>query len=257
MATGGASIRGIRQAVKQAMPDPNLVLVQATPAFPRICLNCEKPASVTLKLGKSFLVDSEHDSDSVADTFPIVESFEVFICPSCLAQRSGELTQPSPWLPIRRLMSHANGFAGLVVIAISSLFFKEAFFPFKLAPLIMGLLPLSIGIWLIRPVWQNSLHLILPKPTLIDRAIEFTPALNLDHEPYWRAYQFRSTSYADSFRQANIHHLWDTKSPDAQRAAKLRKAESNRSNWIVGIIVGLVLAWSLWSELISPFLNGE
>lgn len=255
MAVEGCRPSEVRRALRAVQSDPRVVLLYGIPVFPKICPNCGRMAAITLRMERSFLILSDDDSDTEESRYPVLEHFDVPFCESCLAERQRGQIALSPWVPVRRLFSKPNGFAGLVVIAISGMFFKDALFEFRLFPLLLGMLPLSIGIWLIRPVWKNSYYMTVAKPTKVELALDFTPSLGLAHEPGWRAFVFESASYAEQFRNLNEAQLWNTHSPAAARAAALRRRDSNKTNWIVGVIVAAVLLWTVWSEWIAPLLG--
>lgn len=258
LANGGTTLEQLRAAIFKAPPEANLVLLQSldeTVVFPPVCPNCAKPATSNLHMERVFLFYVYRGSEAKNETVPSINTLDVPFCNGCLQQQRAHQTEPSPWTPIKRIFSEAEGFAGLVVIAISYLFLAEALKRFSLFPLLLACLPLSVGYFLIRRVWQKSKHMSLTKPTNIDLAFDFTPFLSLDFEPAWRAFQFRSQSYAEAFRQANIHQLWNPKSPEAKSASSKRKRALNKSNWIVGAILLAIVLYMIWQEGLVNFLS--
>lgn len=244
-ATGNSTVEQVRQALTQA-PANQLLRLQnsGTPVqFPAICPNCEQPAHRPLRLERAFILYVYQGSDSPNYTVPCIDAFDVHFCEACARQHAGQTVSPSPWTPLLRIMSDGQGFGGLVVIAISGLFFSEALKRLTLVPFFMGCFPLFIGLALIRPIWQRSRHMSLPRPTEVSLAFDFTPVLSLDHEPSWRAFYFRSPLYAAQFRQLNAAQLWDPQSPAAKSAATQRRKDSNSNTWIVGSIVAALVLW--------------
>ena len=258
LANGGTTLEQLRAAILKAPPEANIVLLESpdeTLLFPPVCPNCGKPATSNLHMERVFLFYVYRGGDAKNETVPCISTLDVPFCNDCLEQQRTHQTEPSRWTPIKRIFSEAEGFAGLVVIAISCLFLAEVLKRFSLIPLLLACLPLSVGYFLIWPVWQKSKYMSLAKPTNIDLAFDFTPFLSLDFEPAWRAFQFRSQSYAEAFRQANIHQLWNPKSPEAKSASRKRKRALNKSNWIVGAIVLAIVLYMIWQEGIVKFLS--
>ncbi len=258
LAKGGTTLDQLRAAIFNAPPETNLVLLQSLDdslRFPPICPNCEKPASSRLKIERVFLFYVYKSDDSPNETVPSINTLEVPFCNECQQQQRARQTLPSPWTPLKRILSESEGFAGLVVIAISFLFLSAALKSFTLTPLLLACLPLSIGYFLLRPVWKKSEHMSLPKPTTIDLAFDFTPFVSLEFEPAWRAFQFRSQSYAEAFRQANSHQLWNPQSPAAKSAAKKRNRVSHKSAWIMGAILLAFVLYMIWKDGLVNFLS--
>ncbi len=208
--------------------------------FPSVCPNCHSPAVRALRLERTFTIYDPSGDDTPNSTVHSIDAFDVPFCDSCIHRQFSQRTGHSPWLPLRRILSEANGFAGLVVLAISGLFFQAALQEWRIAPVLLGCLPLATAYWLISTTWRNSQHMAIPTPTAVESAIDFTPVLSLSYEPAWRAFQFRSPVYANLFREANRDRLWNPASPGARSSARLRERESTRTNLIVGAIVALV-----------------
>ncbi len=258
LAKSNITIEQLRSAIRKAPPEANLVLLQSqdeTLRFPPVCPNCGKPATSTLHIERVFLFYVYRGSDSKNETVPTINTLEVPFCNDCQQQHRAQQVEPSPWTPLLRIVSEAEGFAGIFVIAISFLFLQAAIRQFSLTPLLIASLPLSVGYFLIRPVWQKSRHLSLPKPTNIDLAIDFTPFVSLEFEPAWRAFQFRSQSYAEAFRLANNDQQWNPRGPEAKSASKKRKRTSNKSMWIIGAILLAFLVYAIWDEGLVNFLS--
>jgi|GEM_PF-1645230 len=251
LASGGTTIEDLRRQVFDASSSINLILLrcdQQPPTFPAICPNCEAPSTQSLTIKRSFIFLIYSDGDSPNDSLSVVDTYTIPICSNCLQQHKTQQLPLSHFLPLKRILSGSQGFAGLVVIAISGLFFKEALNHLRLFPFVLGCFPLLIGLGLIRPVWRKSQHMTIPQPTPTDLAVDFTPALSLDYEPNWRSFYFRSQLYAAHFRQANNSELWDPKSHEAKSAAAQRRKATNRSSWIVGAVLLAILAALIWFE---------
>lgn len=225
LAGGGTTLEGVRSAVLAAGPEANLVMLRYDDgklSFPPICPNCGSAANSKLRIERPFLIYVYNSGDSGNYTESTIQVMDVPFCGTCIRRQSAERVMPGPWTFVKRIFSESQGFAGLVAIAISGLFFSDAVTRFRLAPLIMGSVPLMIGIWLIRPVWKKSYHMSLPRPTNVDLAIDFTPYLGLAHELGWRAFQLRSAKYAEQFRVANAERVWNPQGAEAKSAATLR-----------------------------------
>ena len=260
LAGGGTTLEALRTAVIHAPPESNLVFVRTQGdaiRFPSACPNCGLPASSTMRIERAFLFHVEHDSETPNETVQAIDAFDVPFCGACLDRQQAERRAPSPWMPLRRILSHSEGFAGLVVIAIAMMFVSAAVRERRVFPLVLGSLPLAIGFWLLRGTWKRSRHMSLAKPTSVDLAVDFTPSIALPFEPYWRAFHFRAPQYAALFRQVNAGKLWDPRSPEARDAAAKRRRESSRTNLIVGAIVVAVLLWTLWQEVVSQYVLPE
>ncbi|MCX6613956.1 MAG: hypothetical protein NTW74_24315, partial [Acidobacteria bacterium] len=247
----GTSIDDLRRQIFDASTSTQIILLRCDrkpPTFPAVCPNCEAVASGTFTIERPFILLVYGDDDTPNDSLPVVDSYSVPVCKNCLQQHRTQQLPLSPFLPLKRVLSGPQGFAGLVVIAISGLFFKEALIHLRLVPFVLGCFPLFIGLGLIRPVWRKSQFMTIPQPTPTDLAVDFTPCLSLDYEPNWRAFHFRSHSYATLFRQANNSELWDPKSPEAISAAAQRRTATNRSAWAAGAIVLAIIAALIWYE---------
>jgi hypothetical protein len=263
LARGSTTLEGLRSAVLEAGPEANLALLRYDDgklSFPMVCPNCGSVADSRLRIKRPFLIYVYNTGDSGNYIEPSIEVLEVPFCESCVRRHGAEQTTPGPWTPLKRILSESEGFAGLVAVAISSLFFSSAIAPFRLAPLILGSLPLMIGLWLIRRVWKKSDHMSLPQPTSVDSTFDFTPYLGLAHEPPWRAFQFRSAEYAEKFRSANAERLWSPHGDEAKSAAALRAKDEEKSNRIAWLFGGVLLLWFLWSEVLKdvvlPWFGG-
>ena len=257
LANGGTTLEHLRKAVFEAPPEANLILLRlqdGTVRFPPVCPNCEQPAASTLRIQRAFLFHVQSGDDTPNETVPSIDAFDVPFCDACLHRQRSEQSAPSYWTPLLRILSEAEGFAGLVVIAIAFLFLASAFKRLSVFPLVLASLPLTVGFWLLRSTWNKSRHMSLPKPTSVDLAVDFTPLIALPFEPVWRAFQFRSQPYADLFRQANRPHLWSQHSLEAQSADAKRRRDSSRTNLIIGAIVVAILLWSLWREGLSQYV---
>ena len=258
LAKGGTTLEQLRAAIVNAAPDANLILLQTANDhlhFPPLCPNCEKPAASKLKIERVFLLYVYKSDDSPNETVPVINTLEVPFCNECQQQQRAQQVRPGPWTPLKRIVSESEGFAGMVVIAISFLFLSAALKSFTLTPLLLAFLPLSVGYFLLRPVWKKSKHMSLPKPTAVDLAFDFTPCLSLEFEPAWRAFQFRSQSYAEAFRQANSHQLWNPLSSAAKSAAKKRNQVSSKSAWIIGSILLACVLYLIWRDGLVQFLS--
>jgi hypothetical protein len=256
LASGGTTIEDLRNAVLAAAPEANLVLLRYKEGklrFPPSCPNCGQVANSRLKIERPFLIYVYNSGDSGNYTEPSIDVLEVPFCATCVRRQDTEQVAPGPWTPVKRIFSEAEGFAGLAVIGISGLFFSSALRTVSLFPLLLGCLPLMIGIWLIRPVWKKSHYMSLPQPTNIDMAVDFTPTLGMAHEPGWRAFQFRSGEYAEQFQAANARLLWSPHSEEARSAAELRQKDQAKSNLIAWVFGGAVLLWILWVEVLKDF----
>ena len=199
LASGGTTHDALRNAVLAAPPEANLVLLRSDPGtlhFPPACPNCGQLANSKLMLERPFLIYVYNSGDSGNYTEPSIDVLVVPFCASCVQRHGEERVAPSPWTPLKRVLSEAEGLAGLVVFGISALFFSSALGSLNIVPLLMGCFPLMIGIWLIRPVWKNSHYMSLPPSTFIEMAVDFTPDLGLAYETGWRAFQLRSGHYA-------------------------------------------------------------
>jgi hypothetical protein len=180
---------------------------------------------------------------------------DIPFCNACLHRHHSEQRDPSVWTPLVRILSEAEGFAGLVVIVIAGLFLAAALQRLSITPLVLASLPLTIGGWLLRSTWNKSWHMSIPKPTSVDLAVDFTPVIALPFEPPWRAFQFRSQSYADLFRHANLRQLWSQSGVEAQSAAANRQRESSRTNLVVGAVVAALVLWSFWGESLFQYVT--
>ena len=256
LASGGTTHDALRNAVLAAKPEANLVLLRfkaGNPRFPPSCPNCGQVANSRLKIERPFLIHVYKSGDSGNYTEPSIDVLEVPFCAACVGLQCSAQTAPGPWTPVKRIFSEAEGCAGLVVVGISGLFFSSAVQSLSIFPLLLGCLPLMIGIWLIRPVWKNSYYMSLPQPTNIDMAIDFTPNLGLAHEAGWRAFQIRSGEYAEQFRSANARQLWSPHSVEARSAAELRAKDRTKSKLIAWVIGAALLLWILWVEVLKDF----
>lgn len=257
LADTGTTLEQLRAAVSDAPPEANLVFLQlqnAATRFPPICPNCEQPATSVLPIQRAFLFRVLHDADTPNETVPSIDQFDVPFCDACLHQLRSQRIPPSPWTPLRRILSDAHGPAGLVVMAIAFMFFHAALTNLSLFPLLLGSFPLGIGFWLLWPTWKRSRHMSLPKPAQVDLAVDFTPVLALRFEPPWLAFQFRSPHYAALFRQLNVLQLWNPKSSHAQSASAQRRRQSFKSNLIVGAVLAAALLWGLWQDYLSEYV---
>lgn len=254
LANGGTTHDDLRNAVLGAAQEANLVLLRYDDGalnFPPSCPNCGQRADSKLILVRPFLIYVYSTGDSGNYTEPSIDVLEVPFCAACAGRQRSEQVAPDSWMPIKRIFSESEGFAGLVVIAISGLFFSTALTRLSLVPLFMGCFPLMIGIWMIRPVWKKSQYMSLPQPTNIDLAFDFTPNLGQAHEPAWRAFQLRSHEYAEQFRSMNSRLLWSEHSPQATSAAALRAKDRAKSNLLAWIFGGVILLWFIWSEVLT------
>ena len=257
LANAGTTLYQLRRAVLDAPPTANLVLLRLSDSavhFPPVCPNCEQPAASTLRVERAFLIHVQNDDDTPNDTLQCIDACDVPFCEVCLRQHRAQLTPASPWTPLRRILSHANGFAGVVVMGIALLFLNSALKRLSLFPLLLATLPLTIGFWLLRSAWLRSRHMSVSQPTSVDLAFDFTPSLSLPFEPQWRAFQFRSAHYATLFRQANIAELWNPKSMEAQSAAAQRQQHSSKSTLVIGVVLGLFLLWTIWDDYLAPYV---
>lgn len=200
-----------------------------------------------LRLERTFIFYVHGEGDSSSHTIPCIDWFEVPFCEACAQLDASQRVPPSPWTPLLRIVSEGQGFAGLVVIAISGLFFSEALKRLALVPLVMGCFPLLIGLGLIRPIWRRSQYMSLPRPSEVGLAFDFTPLLSLDHEPAWRAFYFRSPLYAAQFGQLNAAQIWDPQGPAAEAAAVQRKQDDKRGTWFAAAIVAALVLWLILS----------
>ena len=257
LASGGTTVGQLRQAVRRAPADANLVLLQSmdrAPRFPPICPNCHQLTAATLHIERAFLFHVQSGDDTPNDTLQSIDAFDVPFCDACLRQHRAEQRPPSPWTPLRRVFSEANGFAGIVVIAIAGLFLRAAIEHLSLVPLLLACLPLTIGFWLLRATWKRSRHMSLPQPTSVDLAVDFTPSLARPFEPAWRAFLFRSPHYADLFRRANERDIWNPDGAEAQSAAVLRRQKSVMPALVIGAVLAAFLLWSLWEDYLAPLV---
>jgi hypothetical protein len=257
LANGGTTLEYLRKAVLEAPPEANLILLRlqdGTLRFPPVCPNCGQPAASALRIQRAFLFHVQSGDDTPNETVPSIDAFEVPFCDACLHRQRSEQSAPGFWTPLLRILSGAEGLAGLVVMAIAFMFLASALKRLSVFPLVLASLPLMVGFWLLRSTWNKSRHMSLPKPATVDLAVDFTPSLAFPFEPVWRAFQFRSQPYADLFRQANQPHLWSQHSLEAQSAAAQRQRDSSRTNLIVGTIVVAFLLWSLWREGLSQYV---
>lgn len=223
--------------------------------FPPSCPNCGSPANRPVRIERSFEIYFAYDDDTPNRTERHVDEFSPLFCESCAHNRKSQMLPLSPLIPIRRILSEAEGFAGVVVIAVGCMLIPSILDGRSLFPLGLACLPWATGFSLVRPVWKRSRHMTVPKPTEIDLSFDFTPPLSLPHEPPWRAFQLRLPSYAAQFEQANADQLWDPQGDEAQSARAQRRAERSKSNIIVGVIVVALLLWALWDQVLSPFVG--
>ena len=258
LANGGTSLEELRQAIFEAAPEANIVLLRSqdgTLQFPPVCPNCSRPAASTLQIQRAFLFHIQSGGDTPNDRVASIDVVGVPFCKACLHRQLSERSVPSPWTPVRRLFSEAEGFAGLFVIAIACLFLASALKHFDVAPLVLAILPLSVGFWLLRSTWNRSRHMSSPTPTNVDLAVDFTRSMALPYEPAWRAFQFRSQAYATLFREANLPYLWNQHNVMAKTAAAKRERDSSRTNLVVGVIVVVILLWFLWRDTLSQYVT--
>lgn len=244
LARGGTTVEEMRRAVYEA-PVVMVRLDRGGVRFPAVCPNCGAAAGARIRMERAFLFHVDSGDDTPNSTVQSIDVYDVPFCERCVGQHRGEVTAPSPWTPLKRVMSEADGFAALVVMGISLLFFKDALLRLKVVPMLLGCVPLGTGLWLVRKPWKNSRHMTLPKPTSVDSAVDFTPPLWLEFEPAWCAFEFRSEAYAELFRQANEGQLWSRQSREARGAAAQRKEKSFRTNLIVGAVVLAIVVWML------------
>lgn len=255
LANAGTTLYQLRDAVLRAPPETNLVLlrIQSGPVHcPPVCPNCEQPATSTLRIERAFLIHVQSDDDTPNDTLQSIDTVDVPFCEGCFQQQRAQLVAPSPWTPLRRILSDAKGFAGVVVMGVALLFLNAALERLSLFPLLLAAMPISVGFWLLHTAWQRSRHMAVPTATSVDLAFDFTPSLALPFEPNWRAFLFRSARYAALFRRANIAEFWNPNSMEAQTAAAQRQKQSSRSTLIVGVVLGLFLLWVIWDDYLAP-----
>ena len=252
LARGGTTLAQLRRAMAATA---QVIGVEGQALFPALCHSCGQAAAQAVPITRSFLLYVEGSGDSSNETQPLVETLAIPLCQACQTQRGSMQQGPPPWLPVQRIFSQPTGPAGLVVIAISCLFFKDALLEFRLFPLLLGLLPLGVGLSLILPAWKKTRYMALAKPTAIDQNFDFTPILSLPYEPAWRAYYFALPEVANRFQQANQHQLWDAHGQAAKEAAKERKVQEARSFRKVGLILIPIVLWYLWDEFFSDLLR--
>lgn len=257
LAGGGTTQAQLRRAVLAAAQNPTLVLTELQAVgvhFPPVCPNCGQPATTPLRIERAFLIHVPSDDDTPNDTLQSIDRFDIPFCDACVHQHLAQRVSPSPWTPLKRVLSGANGFAGLFVMGIALLFLRAALERLSWVPLALAALPLAIGFWLIRTTWNKSRHLSVAQPTDVDLAVDFTPPLALEFEPSWRAFLFRSPLYAQMFSRQNLNTLWNPNSMEAQTAAVQRRQRSSKSNWIVGIVLAIGLLWAIWDDFLAPFV---
>ncbi len=244
----------LRAAVMQASRPANVVLLRTpdgTVHFPPVCPNCEQPAASTLRIERAFLFHVQSADDTPNDTVQSIDAFDVPFCDACVNQHRSQQRPPSSWTPLRRIFSEAEGFAGLVVMAIAFMFVASGLKSLSLVAFLLAILPFSIGFWLLRSTWTKSRYLGLAEATRVDLAVDFTPFISLEFEPAWRAFQFRSQLYAILFRQANVQQLWSPRSAEARLVDDKRQGHAFRSNLVIGAVVLAIFCWSLWQEIFS------
>ena len=257
LAGRGTTHEDLRAAVLSAAPEAHLVLLRGgggEPAFLATCPNCGQPADSRLTIRRFFILLIYNSGDSGNDTEPTIGAIDVPFCSSCVQQHGREQIAAGAWTPVKRLLSEAEGFAGIGVVGIAGMFFWQAWIRTSLFPFFLGCFPAMIGLWLILPVWKKSAYMSLAEPTKVDLAIDFTPSLALAYEPDWRAFQFRSRTYADQFRVVNAAKLWTPLSAEAASAEASRAKDAAKSNWIAWVGGAAVLFWILWVELLKDIV---
>lgn len=257
LAASTPTISHARHAVYQASPEANLVLWKTAPqppTFPPLCPHCNHRADASLTLQRYFPIYEPSGDDSPNTTHRHIEQFVVPFCQTCVEQHRAEQRPLSPFLPIMRILSSGEGLGGLAVLVVAGLFFTSAIERLSLFPIFLGCLPLAIGFWLIRNVWNQTRYAAVPEPTPTALAVDFTPDLSDAFEPSWRAFQFRSAFYADAFRQANTGQLWFADSPEAKEAAAKRRRGSQKQTWFIWLFLAAVALYWLWDEVIHPYL---
>ncbi len=222
--------------------------------FPSVCPNCGRSGATPLRIERAFIFHVQSDDSTPNGTEQSVDTFWVSFCDACLRQHAAEHRKPSWSLPLRRILFDAEGPAGMVVLAVAAFFFASGLRRLSAFPLILGCFPLAVGFWLVRGTWKKSGALSVPKPTSVDASIDFTPCIALQFEPAWRAFEFRSLPYADLFRQANCHQLWNPKGSRAHSAADRRRKASMRTNLVVGAVIAAFLLWYLWHEVLAAYV---
>lgn len=249
MAHRGITVADLRRAVIEAPAESNLVLLQdGTICFPPVCCNCERPAASALRIRRAFQFRIHRAHDIPDEKIHHIDEFDAPFCDACVQQHRQELKPPDPWLPLRRILSNADGFAGVAVVGIALIFVVSTLKDLSMFPLLLAGIPLSTGFWLLRGTWNKSRYMSLPEPTPVDSAVDFSPSLGLDFEPAWRAFQFRSPRYAELFRQANGTELWNPHSAEAQSAATQRRRKTFKTNLVIGAIIVAILLWKLWDS---------
>lgn len=230
LANHGTELERLRHAILQAPAHSNMVLLlQRGPEsvhFPFVCVCCEQPASSTLRIERLFLFFVENGGEGAHSTRQSIDAFDVPFCNACVQRQRVEQTASSPWTPLLRILSEAEGLAGIVVMAIALLFVARAISYLDITLLVFAILPASTGYWLMQGPWKRSRYMSLPEPTNVDLAVDFTPILSLAFEPAWQGFQFRSARYAALFREANSARKWNPQSVEAQSAATLRRQDS-------------------------------
>jgi hypothetical protein len=209
------------------------------------------PAIAGLTISRAFVFHVPSGNDTPNSSDPVINTLRVPFCGACLDLQRLQHKPPSPWTALLRIACEGEGLAGAGATVIGCLFLASGFKHFSVAPLLLAGLSFSLAFWLMRTAWNKNPQMGVPAPTAVDLAVDFTPYLNLQFEPAWRAFQFRSPQYAVLFRQANAHQLWNPYGAEADVAASRRKQDSFRTNLIIGAVMVVALLWSLWHEL-SP-----
>src|SRR4051812_5682499 len=128
MAFAGTTMEELRRAVVSAPQHENVVPVRADTGplrFPVVCPNCGQAAGVLVRVERAFLFLVHSYDDSPNSTEQSIDTFHVPFCPPCARKQGQQQRPPNGLLPLRRVLSRAEGFAGLVVLAIGGMFIPD------------------------------------------------------------------------------------------------------------------------------------
>jgi hypothetical protein len=162
---------------------------------------------------------------------PSIDAFDVPFCDAFLHRQRSEQSAPGFWTPLLRILSEAEGFAGLVAIAIAFLFLGCAFTRLSAFPLVLASVPLTVGFL------AAAVHL------------EEKPAHELTSLRAWISQSILRLSLRFPSSPTGGHS-----SLEAHSAAATRQRESSRTNLVVGAIVVAFLLWSLLRESLSEYV---
>jgi hypothetical protein len=237
-------------------PEAGIVLVSGTeaPAFPDVCPVCLAPARLSIPVERTVTLIVSDGEDNT--TIHPVESFQVPFCAACVQRHRAEMAPPDPWLPLwRATKGGGEGVGGLIVCGVGFFFFYEGLTKLSWIPIVFSFLPFLVGGFLVRQTWAKNRYLAVPGPTKVSSALDFTVDLSEAFEPAWRAFVFQNVEYAERFREANAHRLWNPRGAQAQQARKERQWRHKRMSYLGMLAFAAMMLWYFYDTYIGPLVQ--